>query len=115
MTSQQETYTTSKGPLDDRVAATCKVWRSILPLMIVSLFFVVIFKMVLLPVVIVLGATLTAMAIWMFAGDRVEGSSKRERALAAQVAELETRLENIETISRMEMNFTERDDSKETS
>ena len=54
-----------------------------------------------------MAATLSAIAIWMFAGERVKGISKRKRALMKRIIDLEERLANIETLSRMEMSLAE--------
>ncbi|MFT5404452.1 MAG: hypothetical protein ACI9DF_003295 [Verrucomicrobiales bacterium] len=82
---------------DRRLEATETIWKHGVVMLVASIPFVFLAKLILLPVFVVVLAALSTMCVWMF------GGSKPEKALNKRLAELEERLMNVETMSRVEM------------
>ena len=93
---------------DRRVEATEIIWKYGVGMLAVSLPFVFLAKLILLPVYVIVLAALSTASVWMFGGTS-KASSQRERALEKRLSELEERLLNVETISRVEMQLGSRE------
>lgn len=91
---------------DHRVEATEKIWKYGVAMLAVSLPFVFIAKLIMLPIYVIVLAAMATLGVWMFGGRQY--SSKEESRLEARLEALEERLANVETITRVEMQLGRR-------
>lgn len=90
---------------DGRLIATERIWKYGVAMLAVSLAIVLLTRLYHLPIYVVLMTGLASAAVWMFGGDKHDSvkSSEKEKALEDRLSELEKRLQNVETISRVEL------------
>ena len=99
-------------PSDPRVQIIGRIWRTLIPVLALSIPFCALSRVGIILPFFALGAAGVATAcVWYFRGTR-EGSGaerKENQRLQDRIKELEERLANVETISRFEMQLAARE------
>ncbi|MBV8275576.1 MAG: hypothetical protein JO170_10010 [Verrucomicrobia bacterium] len=95
---------------DPRVAIIGRIWRMLIPVVALSIPFVLLSHLgIVLPFFAIGAAGLATACVWYFGGKREGAGRKENERLQQRIKELEERLANVETISRFEMQLAARE------
>lgn len=91
---------------DPRVAAIGKIWTACIPLFVLSIPLAFLVKFTFLPLVVLIGAVLATCVVWY--GPHDKAKDDQLQVLQERIDALEERLQNVETLSRVELELAER-------
>jgi|GEM_PF-5657840 hypothetical protein len=100
-----------KGPEDPRVQIIGRIWKTMIPVLALSIPFCALSEHgIILPFFAIGAAGVATACVWYVSGKRDgAGPSKENHRLQERIKELEERLANVETISRFEMQLAARE------
>jgi hypothetical protein len=101
----------SKNREDPRVQIIARIWKTMIPVLALSIPFCALSEHgIILPFFAIGAAGVATACVWYVSGKREgAGSSKENQRLQERIKELEERLANVETISRFEMQLAARE------
>jgi hypothetical protein len=95
---------------DPRVQIIGRIWRMLIPVLALSIPFSVVSRIgIILPFFAIGAAGVATACIWYIRGMKDGTGSKETQRLQDRIKELEERLANVETISRLEMQLAARE------